>query len=41
MSEFHEREKYASLTVELATYDSLAEGVISLFYISSELGTGA
>jgi hypothetical protein len=30
--EVHEREKFASLSSARATCDSLAEGVISLFY---------
>jgi hypothetical protein len=33
LSEVHEISKYASYTITRATCDSLAEGVISLFYI--------
>jgi hypothetical protein len=38
LSEVHEREKYASLTMVRATCDPLVEGVISLFYPQSGAG---
>jgi hypothetical protein len=33
LAEVHEREKYAFLIITCAMCDSLAEGVISLFYV--------